>query len=81
MAEPITINAKDYISRPDLESFICAEIGQDISKNRASDNVIVGTRDELKQFGLSDTVSVFGIRVKITDTPISKILSDKKKNK
>ena len=71
------INAKDYISRQDLESFISAEIGQDITKNRESDNVIIGTRDELKQLGLSDQCRVFGIRVKISDTPTSKILADK----
>ena len=60
---PEIFNLKDYISRQDLESHVNALLGQNIKENREAGHQIVGTKSELKQFQLSDTCVVFGVKV------------------
>lgn len=58
----MVIKVKEFSTREDLESYIQAEFGTDIEKNRDSGNSISGTKYELASLSLSDTSRVFGIK-------------------
>jgi len=75
------ILAKNFNSRQDLESYLRAEIGDNIEKNKDEGNIIKGTRQELKKLFLSDVSTVFGCKVVITDLPTSQLLTEKVKKK
>lgn len=63
------IKAKDFKTRTDLEAYITAEFGNSITGNRTAGHIIQGKRAELKKLSLSDLTTIFGCRVKITDSP------------
>ena len=69
--------AKDYILRSDLEAVIRAKLGDDLATNRVS-HQIRGTRAELQNLSLDDTVTVFGVPCVITDLPTEDIVKAKK---
>ena len=62
------LQAKDFFNRKQLESHINAEIGNDMTTNRAAGHIIKGTREEMAKLRLDDTVTVWGIKCEITDT-------------
>ncbi len=59
--------AKNFENRTDLERKIQETTGD--SPERKDKYTIEGTRAELAQFNLSDTSTVYGWQVVITDTP------------
>lgn len=59
------IKIKNITSRAALEQLV-----QSLDMNKS--HSIEGKREELSRFGLSDTVTVYGVRVIITDTPTKK---------
>ena len=61
--EKITILAKDYTQRVDLDDYVRNEIGEDINANRIAGHTIEGTADELKQLSLSEKTRVYGCKV------------------
>ena len=71
--------AKDYKNRQDLELAVKSEVGTDIKANKEAGHLIKGTREELKILFLSDTNSVFGVKVEITDSPTHQLVKDKTK--
>jgi hypothetical protein len=74
--------ANAFLSRRDLEDYIRIKVGTNPEVNLGEDHIIEGKREDLKKLGLSDTNSVFGCRVEITDTPTDQIIVDKiKKSK
>lgn len=77
----IILFAKDFQIREDLESYIRAEYGDDIEKNKALKIQIRGTREELRRLKLSDLTTVWGIKCVINDFPTAKEISDKNKPK
>ena len=65
----MTINAKDFKTRNDLEAYIQAEFGGSININRQAGHILSGKREELKKLHLSDLTTVFGVKCVITDLP------------
>lgn len=61
------IEAKNYITREDLENYIRSNFG--LTTESKIDHTISGTREELQNIGLSDTTTFWGIKCVITDTP------------
>lgn len=60
------IKAKDFNTREELEKFVTQKYGQ---TTELKDDVISGTRKELKKLFLDDTKRVWGIPCEITDEP------------
>lgn len=71
--------AKDYKNRADLESAISLEIGTNIEKNRADENIVKGSEKDLKRMRLGNSVSIFGCRVVMTNYPKKDIINKKRK--
>ena len=63
----VTINAKDYSKRSELENKVRNLVG--LTADMKPDYLISGTRVELQRLQLSDKNIFWGIAVKITDTP------------
>ena len=70
----IKILAVDFASRQNLESYISAEYGQDIDANRLKDVIIEGKREELKKLQLDDQNIIYGIKVRIVDSPTKNLV-------
>ncbi len=56
----ITIN-REFRDRTDLDEFVRSRLGSDAQKN--SDHVIEASAEELTKLGLSESTTVFGVRV------------------
>ncbi len=65
----MTLKAKDFSNRAELEKHIRVEFGDDIKENKKSGHSILGTRMELAKLQLSDTTTMWGIKCTISDTP------------
>ena len=74
---PEIFNIDNYDSRADLENHIIASLGRDYAKNQEIGHKIVGTQKRLKQFGLSDTCTIWGVRVESNYGSTDKDLKDK----
>ena len=70
----IKILAVDFASRQNLESYISAEYGQDIDANRLKDFIIEGKREEFKKLQLDDQNIIYGIKVRIVDSPTKNLV-------
>ena len=75
--EQQVILASDFENRSDLESYIKAEVGQDSNSNKEAENVIQGTREQLKKLHLNDKRTCYGFKVVITDFPTKDLLEKK----
>lgn len=73
----ITLKAKDYVTRSDLENAIRQLIG--LTPEAKDTHIIKGTKVELANIGLSDKTIFWGIKCVITDdpTPINKQTEEK----
>lgn len=69
--------ANEFLSRQDLEDSIKNQCGTDSSINQEMGHKIMGTRAELKKLFLDDTRRIWGVKVEITDTPITQVLQRK----
>lgn len=67
---------KDYVKRSDLESDIAIQVGRDINANQQAGHEILGTREEMKKFGLSESTIVFGIKCIVSDGKTLKTSSE-----
>lgn len=76
-----TFNASNYLTRADLEKHIIASVGQDIKANKEAGHEIKGKQKELKALNLSDTTTIWGVKVVCSDKSTDKILKDKVKEK
>ena len=65
----VIIRAGEFDNRSHLDKAVIISCGGDINKNRELGHKILGSREELRQLGLDDTSSVFGVGVDITDQP------------
>ena len=61
--QKVSLSAKDYASRQELDDYVRNNLGDDISVNRSAGHTISGTIDELKALGLSENVRVFGVKI------------------
>ena len=75
--EKQTFLASNFLNRHDLEDLIKSKCGVDIKKNEEAGHKVVGTKKQLKQFQLSDTTSIWGVKCVITDKTLQKSLIEK----
>lgn len=61
----MTIQAKDFSQRVDLDIYVRNEIGSDIQANRIAGHTIEGLEDDLKKLSLGINSRIYGVKVVI----------------
>jgi len=63
----MTIQAKDFSNREDLNNHIKSEIGDNLILNRQEGHLIEGTKEELEALFLDKYSNIYGCKVKVIE--------------